>query len=110
MFRIAGVGPGSFMWCSLLIDKFKEPMFLQMHSDWLQLAFEEGIVGILLVIATVLIAVKRALSNKRVLMGIAGASVFALTYHPLRFFPSAIMLALIFSEALVIQKVEIENA
>lgn len=91
---VFGMGAGSFMWTSLLIDEFNAPMFLQMHNDWLQILFEYGTIGLLLAVCT-LRRVKREW-----VIGVASACVFALTYHPLRFFPSAVVVAAIFVEAL----------
>lgn len=98
--RLIGTGPGSFIWLSLLIDNFKPPMFLQMHSDWLQVTFELGLIGLLLIIATFLMAVKNAWENPRVLSALFGCAGFACTYHPLRFMPTMILVAYIFRYAI----------
>lgn len=91
---IFGVGPGSFMWTSLLIDDFKTNAFLQMHSDWLQILWEYGVVGFTLMVTVFIGAVKRA--HKSEWGAIFGCAAFGLTYHPLRFFPSALLIAVIF--------------
>lgn len=93
---IFGVGPGSFMWTSLLMDKFKGELFLQMHSDWLQILWEYGLVGFLLSVAVFIGAAKDACKNPRSLAAVFGAGAFMLTYHPLHFFPTALLIAVIY--------------
>lgn len=94
-----GVGPGSFMWCSLLIDQFKAPMFLQMHSDWLQILFEYGVIGFFLAVGTMVGAIRLAWNDRKILPALFGVCAFGLSYHPLRFFPSAFMIMLTIKEA-----------
>lgn len=93
---ILGVGPGSFMWTSLMLDKFQTPLFLQMHSDWLQIVWELGLVGFALTVGVFLSAIKSAWDKPRLLAAIAGCAAFGLTYHPLRFYPPALLIAYIF--------------
>lgn len=94
-----GVGPGSFMWTSVVMDHFKTPVFFQLHSDWLQILWESGAVGFVLAGLVFIEAVKRSWSNLNTLAGVVGCGVFALTYYPLRFFPTAILTAWIFVRA-----------
>lgn len=95
-----GTGPGSFQWISLIKEKaVGGPIFLQMHSDWLQILFETGLIGFALACAVVFRAA-RGLKDKPTLAGVFGVVVFGLTYHPLRFFPSAFLCAMIFARAL----------
>ena len=97
---IAGVGPGSFIWTSLMIDNFKpHHLFMQMHSDWLQILWEEGLAGLGLTLWVVIAAVKRAWNDTNCLAGIFGIVAFALTYHPIRFYPTALLTAFIFLRA-----------
>lgn len=95
-----GVGPGSFMWTSMMIDKWTPPLFLQMHSDWLQILFELGTVGFLLVCGVFFTALKNVWGKLKLMAALFGVAAFALTYHPLRFFPPALLVGLIFYEAL----------
>jgi hypothetical protein len=99
-FVAIGTGAGSFMWLSLMIDKFKPPLFLQMHSDWLQILFDLGLVGFILTVITYLMAFVKSLDRPKMHLAVVGAGVFAISYHPLRFFPSAFLIALIFAEVL----------
>lgn len=96
-----GVGPGSFMWTSAIMYKFQSPIFLQMHSDWLQILWELGAVGLLLAIAVTIQAIKSAWGNLETFAGVLGCVVFGLTYHPLRFAPTALLIAWIFVRAFV---------
>lgn len=99
---IFGVGAGTFTWASFTLDQFKSPMWIQLHSDWLQILFELGLVGLGLAVWTFYSALTTAWKQPKsgLLEKVAAAGCFALTYHPLRFFPSAYLIASIFSEAL----------
>ncbi len=95
-----GSGPGTFMYLGMMLDEFKPPFFLAMHSDWLQCVFELGLVGLALIGWTIFKCLKRARRNPQVIAGILGCMAMACTYHGLRFFPSAILAALIFRKSL----------
>jgi hypothetical protein len=88
---LLGVGPGSFAWCSMIVDHFKGEAFFYMHNDWLQILFEYGWVGLGLAGWVFIDAFK----TSRIRPILLSAAVFGLTYSPLRFFPSAFMIALI---------------
>jgi hypothetical protein len=96
---VFGVGPGSFMWTSILLSKEKTSLFLQMHSDWLQMIWELGLVGLGLILWVLISAVKNAWKNDVLLSALFGCVAFGLTYHPLRFFPTAFLTAYIFMKA-----------
>lgn len=100
MVKLTGSGTGSFVWLSMMIDNFKPPMWLQMHSDWLQITFELGLIGLLLAVASVGQAIKNSWNHPKHLAAIFGCVAFAVTYHPLRFAPSMIMIAFIFTLSL----------
>lgn len=95
-----GVGAGSFTGQSMTIGKFQSPIFLQMHNDWLQIMRDLGLIGFGLASEMVGRAVRLSKERPTVLAGVVGSCVFALAYHPLRFFPSALMVAFYFAEAL----------
>lgn len=90
-----GVGPGTFMWFSLTLERFKGNLFLQMHSDWLQILWELGVVGLGLTIAVFMRAAKNAWSDQKLLSALFGCAAFGLTYHPMRWFPTALLTTLI---------------
>lgn len=92
---IAGVGPGTFMWFSLIFDHFKGNLFLQMHSDWLQILWETGVVGLGLTIAVFMRAAKNAWNDVKLLSALFGCAAFGITYHPMRWFPTALLTTLI---------------
>lgn len=97
---IFGAGPGSFPWLSLILSNFKEGSIVQLHSDWLQIMFELGVVGFALVLCLVLKAIKDSWDEPRILAAVFGSAAFGLTYHPLRFFPSMLLIAYIMKKAL----------
>lgn len=107
---IFGVGPGSFVWYSIMSHPYQTGFFMQMYSDWFQVLWENGIVGFGLEVAVAVEAVKRARKNPRLLQGLFGCMVFGLTYGPLRYFPTALLTAWFFSQALVIENVDVEFA
>lgn len=96
-FWLFGTGPGSFMWLAMSMDRFKHPMFLWMHSDWLQILFELGAVGFVLAVGVLVRAIRYFWHNPKLLSAVFGSAAFCLTYHPLRYFPTAFLMALIFS-------------
>ncbi len=98
--RAFGIGPGSFMWMSMVIDDFKNPIFLHMHSDWQQIPWELGILGLILALGTWASAVMRSWENPRVLAAVFGTAAFCTTYHPTRFGPTALSISVIFAMAL----------
>lgn len=91
-----GTGPGSFMWISLLRDNFQPPLFLQLHSDWLQILFEDGLVGLGLILGLFISTAVYVRKRRKALALVLGCGAFGLTYHPLRFFPSAFTIMVIF--------------
>lgn len=95
-----GIGPGTFMWTSLMLDQFKAPLFLQLHSDFLQIIFELGLVGLGLCVWVFIHAIRKAWGNVQVLAGLFGCAAFTLTYMPCRYFPSALIIAWIFWRAI----------
>ena len=90
-----GAGPGSFAWISMMVDEMKPPVFLYMHNDFLQILFEYGIVGLVLLILFLGMAMKRV--PKALLLSII---VFGITYSPLHFFPSEFLIGLIILEGI----------
>lgn len=95
---LLGVGPGTFMWFALISRNFvlANNHFIQLHSDWLQLPWEFGLTGLGLTLSACVRALKSAWNDQRLLCALFGCFAFALTYHPLRFFPSALLIAFIF--------------
>lgn len=104
-----GTGPGSFMWISAILDKFQTPLFVQMHSDILQIIFEIGLVGFYLVF---LVFVKAINNTKKasVFTSLWGTLAFCLTYHPLRYGASMVLISFIFYRALIIDRVDLDLA
>lgn len=104
---VFGVGPGSFMWKSIVLNLDAgrtHGVFLQMHSDWLQILWELGVVGFVLAVWTLGKAVKMAWAETEILSALFSLAVFALTYHPLRFFPTALLTAYVLVRAFSYRK------
>lgn len=96
--RLFGNGPGSFLWLSLLTEPTKR--FFHAHSEPVQIVLDLGIVGLTLVAATALKALKNVRGNVQLQAAIIGCVAACLTYHVLRFAPSAILIGFIFKQAL----------
>jgi hypothetical protein len=94
-----GSGPGSYILISCMQDSFKWQLFLQAHSDILQILWELGVVGLFLSIWTGLTAMWGVRKNRQLLSALCGVATFAITYHPLRFAPSALLVTWIFYKA-----------
>lgn len=95
-----GTGGGTFMWVSVLLRKANTGVFLHMHNDWLQILFEQGAVGLALALYLFGLSIRRARKDKQLLSAILASGVFGFFYHPLRFFPSAFLVCLVFTRAL----------
>lgn len=93
--KLMGIGPGSFVWTSLMIDKYEPPLYLQLHSDWLQTIWELGIIGGGLVLGFFIRLIHKAWEKPQLLAAILGVGAFCVTYHPWRMFPSALISVLI---------------
>lgn len=91
-----GEGPGSYLWTSIGLDDFKAPLFLHLHSDWLQVLFEYGLIGLVLVLGFYLHYARQSFKYPARFAAILGIGAFALTYYPLRHFPSAVLCASVF--------------
>ncbi len=98
---ILGIGPGSFLYTSLLVNKNPNNIFFYMHNDWIQILFEYGVIGFALTVSSFGWALHKAKDRPRVISGIVGAAVFGMTYSPLRFFPSAVIVCYFFLECFI---------
>lgn len=99
-FKVFGVGANSFMWVSLMMDNFGSTNWVWMLSDWLQITFEFGRVGLALALATFVTAIWNVRRNAQLLAAVLGCGSFMLTYHPCHFFPTMFLFALIGNEAI----------
>lgn len=100
--RIIGVGPGSFLWLSIIVEP--SHMFLSAHSEVIQIFFELGILGLILSALITIKAIAYRWDNPKMVAAILGVCACALSYHPLRFFPTALLICFIFRESFVKEK------
>lgn len=107
---IYGVGPGSYVWYSIMEHPAQTGVYLQLHNDWLQVLWENGVIGFGLMAWVAAIAVRRSWGHLSVLQGVVGSMVFAFTYQPLRYFPSALLTAYFFAQALIVKDSHVEFA
>lgn len=102
--KVLGMGPGTAMWQGYIQDQWRGELWPAWHCEPLQILFEEGLVGLVLALAICFRAVQRTWKRPSLLASVFGGMAFCLTYHPLRMAPTAILMALIFSEALNYRK------
>jgi hypothetical protein len=95
---IFGTGVGTFQWIGPYIDGMKGEIFLQMHNDWLQILFEGGAVGLCLAVASYIYLLIKSWNRILLFCAVVGLGVFALTYHPFRFFPSSLFIVCLIRE------------
>ena len=108
---VFGVGPGSFVWYSIITHPYQTGLYLQMHNDWLQVLWENGLIGFGLMVGVIRLAIKRVWRTDLVaLQGLFGCMAFGLTYNPLRYFPSALLIAYFLSRALIVEGVQFNFA
>ena len=80
-----GSGPGTFCLHIQIINK-GQVFFPWLHSDWLQMLFEEGFVGLALVIVLFATMLKRSFKNTKLFAMNVGYGFVALTQFPLHIF------------------------
>ncbi len=98
-----GTGTGTFQWIGPAIDGLEGKLFLQMHNDWLQVLFEGGVIGFALVFMAYVYLLVKANGRPKLFASLIGYGAFALTYHPLRFPLSALLLCCLVRETLIEQ-------
>lgn len=100
-----GTGTGSFDWLSPMIqgpDRLKSGesgFFLMMHNEYLQVLFEQGIIGFILFGAVWVRAMWRSIDRPWLFSAMSATSVCFLTQFPLRFFLSQFLIALLVMES-----------
>ncbi len=97
---VFGTGIGTFQWIGPAIDGMEHNLFLQMHSDWLQVLFEGGVLGFGLTLTAFVFLLYRSWPRPNIFAGLTGLGVFCLAYHPFHFFPTALFIACLIRECL----------
>jgi hypothetical protein len=87
-----GAGLGTFQWLGPAIRDFENPVWTFLHSDWLQILFELGAVGLALALAFTWSLLRRCQSPKDAAL-LAGVAALGLTYFPLHYLPTQIFVA-----------------
>jgi O-antigen ligase len=99
-----GTGTGTFFWLGPTAQMAHGPVgaegyFTYMHSDWLQILWEQGIPGLVLAFAIAVAAFRKLNAPDRGVL--CGLSVMALSQMPLRFPLCAMVVVLILRRAFV---------
>lgn len=99
-----GTGTGSFQWIGPFMqinEQFKtDSTFHFMHNEYLQILFEQGVIGFSLFLFSIYIAIKRSVQTPWVLASIVAICVCFLTQFPLRWIIPQIWIMIIFRLAL----------
>lgn len=98
-----GSGTGSFWWLGSAIQDKKTGLLAFMHNDWLQILFEQGIIGLALMAALFVQAFRRT-KKLHLRVTLAGISVAMLAQYPLR-----MMLGLVFVLFILFDSLEKEE-
>lgn len=94
-----GAGSGSFNWLGPAIQGPSKEAFLYMHNEYLQVLFEQGIIGFILLMALWLTSMWKVRKSAWLFGTFCAASVSMLTQFPLRYFASQVFIALLIHEA-----------
>lgn len=89
-----GTGAGSFIWFSLRMEKPDGHIFMNAHNDFIQLLFEYGLIGLILGLVIYYKAIVRKI-DMSYFAATLGMFPFMMFYHPLHYFPSALLIAYI---------------
>jgi hypothetical protein len=93
---VFGNGAGSFISILVPVQAVKHPdtLWLWAHDEVLQIGFELGAVGLLLVLVLYVTMVKRSYKTPWLFMTVVGLGISALSQYPLRLFPTALFSAM----------------
>lgn len=91
-----GTGSGTFQWLGPAIQNKERDLFVWMHNDYLQVLFEQGLIGLFLMGCMFVVCIKKAWNRPWLLSAMGGSAFAMVTQFPLRFPLSALfILALI---------------
>lgn len=100
---IFGAGSGSYFvlgpTIQLNFGYSPKLVFLFMHNDFLQVLFEQGYIGILLALAVGVNALRKSFDRPWLFAALCTYGTIMATQYPLRYFASALIGALLLSEA-----------
>lgn len=96
---LVGSGTGTFEWLSPVIQNRPKEIYLFMHNDYLQILFEQGILGLTLALGVVFTAIQKS-KDPVVISSIAGILTACVTQSPMRFWLSGLMIATTLKAAL----------
>jgi O-antigen ligase len=99
--RWIGTGSGTAQWLGPVIQAKTESLFVWFHNEYLQILFEQGIIGLGLAMALLVICIKKAWRRPWLLSTIGGIGFSFFTQFPLRFPISALFVLAIIRCALV---------
>lgn len=98
--KILGTGSGTFEWLGPIIERRDSNAYVFMHNEYLQILFEQGIVGLALFLIVFYVAARRSFKTPWLFASLCSVSVAMLTQFPLRFVITQLFVLLILRECL----------
>ena len=92
---LLGTGTGTFQWIGPAIQNTRDNIFIWMHNEYLQVLFEQGSVGLILMLWLILACLWRARNRPWLFATVMGACGACLTQFPLRYPVSQIFILLV---------------
>lgn len=94
---LIGTGTGSFLWLgpTIELNEGQKEYMIFMHNDYLQIIFEQGLIGFGLCMCLGADLVKRALKTPWLFSTVITIAAVSLTYYPLRWSVSSFYMMLI---------------
>lgn len=90
-----GTGTGTFQWIGPTVQNNPENVFVWMHNEYLQVLFEQGVLGLGMMLILVGYCVRRSYKSPALFACVAGVGASFLTQFPLRYFLGQVFVALL---------------
>jgi hypothetical protein len=106
--KIQGIGVGSWEWLGAFIDNPAKQSFIWVHNDYLQVLFEAGVVGFILLILSVAWVLWNARLNAHLRALSWGVAICMISYFPLHFAISQLLVLYVIRGVLVENQVKVQ--
>ena len=92
---LTGTGTGTFQWIGPAIQNTRDNIFIWMHNEYLQVAFEQGLIGLTLMLWVAGVCLWRVRKRPWLFATVVGILASFLTQFPLRYPLSQIFILLV---------------
>lgn len=89
-FYYTGTGSGTFQSIGTYLSKGGSIIFIWLHSDWLQIQFEQGLIGFVLIALVVLKALRKSQSTPALFYSLCAYLTWGIANMPMRYPVSAV--------------------